>query len=338
MERKIAKILTIIIAVALSHGYINAQDDFDALLDGVLASMGESQAPQKPAAAKSRTGSQKQASKGVDFDAMLGAMGGNPAPQMASAKRGASIDGTLAYLDRVYSAPLPSYYGVDGGGVSSKYAYLVPGSAVLPITGRLTSGFGYRPKFGRMHKGTDIALNVGDTVVAAIDGTVTRVSNDPNGYGLWVELRHENGLSTRYAHLCRQLVTVGARVYAGQPVGLGGSTGNSTGPHLHFETRVNGEAVDPTTMFDFTMPAGRNPYRTLAQLDAENPRFANNTATAALSASVADGTAKSTYVVRLGDTVKSVARKHGISELTLCRLNMLSTNEPLTPGRMLKLR
>jgi len=84
----------------------------------------------------------------------------------------------------------------------------------------------------------------GDTVVAAAAGTVSRVANEGNtSYGRWVEIRHGNGYTTRYAHLSTQTVGVGQTVAKGQKIGTVGSTGGSTGPHLHYEQRQNGVAV-----------------------------------------------------------------------------------------------
>ena len=84
----------------------------------------------------------------------------------------------------------------------------------------------------------------GDTVVAAAGGTVTRVANEGNtSYGRWVEIAHSNGYRTRYAHLSAQLVSVGQSVARGQSIGRVGTTGGSTGPHLHYEQRLNGIAV-----------------------------------------------------------------------------------------------
>lgn len=119
----------------------------------------------------------------------------------------------------------------------------------LPIKGRLTSGYGYRPKFGRVHKGIDIGLNIGDTVRNALPGVVTKVSYEEKGYGNYVIVTHSGGYETRYAHMTRSIVSPGQQLKAGQAVGLGGSTGNSTGPHLHFEIRYKGEALDPLTCF-----------------------------------------------------------------------------------------
>lgn len=119
----------------------------------------------------------------------------------------------------------------------------------LPIRGRLTSGYGYRPRFGRMHKGIDVSLHIGDTVRSALPGVVSKVSYEAKGYGNYVVITHSGGYETRYAHMSRCIVSPGDRVSPGDAVGLGGSTGNSTGPHLHFEIRYQGEALDPLSCF-----------------------------------------------------------------------------------------
>lgn len=122
---------------------------------------------------------------------------------------------------------------------------------VAPVRGQLTSGYGYRPRFGRVHKGVDLNLSVGDTVVAAFDGRVRITKFEARGYGYYVVVRHDNGLETVYGHLSRFLVKPNQYVKAGQPIALGGNTGRSTGPHLHFETRFMGIAINPTAIIDF---------------------------------------------------------------------------------------
>jgi hypothetical protein len=112
----------------------------------------------------------------------------------------------------------------------------------LPIDAPPTDGFG--PRGFRFHTGIDFPAPLGTPVVAARDGIVTAVGPLP-GYGTVVELQHEQGVSTLYAHLSRALVEPGRRVTQGTPVGLVGATGDATGPHLHFEVRVRGAAVDP---------------------------------------------------------------------------------------------
>ncbi len=118
-----------------------------------------------------------------------------------------------------------------------------------PAIGMITSPFGLRSDGGKMHRGIDIALHQGDSVCVALDGTVERIGYERNGYGHFVIVSHADGVQTRYAHLQRPIVTSGAKVKAGDRIGLGGSTGNSTGPHLHFEMRCRGMVVDPTFMF-----------------------------------------------------------------------------------------
>lgn len=119
---------------------------------------------------------------------------------------------------------------------------------VLPVAGALTSPFGYR--WGRPHEGVDLNLKMGDSVYSAFDGVV-RMSRWYYGYGNCVVVRHHNGLETLYGHLSKRTVKPGDMINAGQLLGLGGSTGYSTGPHLHFETRFLGKAIDPQTIIDF---------------------------------------------------------------------------------------
>jgi len=125
----------------------------------------------------------------------------------------------------------------------------------LRVGGVVTSGFGYRrhPITGRrsMHKGIDIAAKSGTDIVAMADGIVI-FSGRKGGYGNIVEVRHANGLETRYAHNQRNLVKEGDMVSKGQIIAKLGSTGRSTGPHIHFEVRRNGEAINPMQYLDLS--------------------------------------------------------------------------------------
>lgn len=134
----------------------------------------------------------------------------------------------------------PDHYKIDLRG----FAMPTPSKVV-------TSNYGYRASFGRMHKGIDVKVYIGDTIVSAFDGKVRIVNYEAKGYGNYVVVRHNNGLETIYGHLSKHLCKVGDIVRAGQPIGLGGNTGRSTGSHLHFETRILGEAINPALMFDF---------------------------------------------------------------------------------------
>lgn len=112
-----------------------------------------------------------------------------------------------------------------------------------PSRGRISSNFGMR--WGRMHQGLDIAANMGSPIYAALDGTVT-YSGWASGYGNFIRLKHKDGVETYYGHCSKLLVSEGEAVKKGEKIGEVGSTGNSTGPHLHFEVRVDGKAQDPT--------------------------------------------------------------------------------------------
>ena len=116
------------------------------------------------------------------------------------------------------------------------------GSFIKPTVGRLSSPFG--PRWGRFHYGIDLANRTGTDVIAADGGVVTRASM-AGSYGNLIIIDHQNGTSTRYAHLSAFNVKVGDVVGQGQSIGKIGSTGRSTGPHLHFEVRVGGVAKNP---------------------------------------------------------------------------------------------
>ena len=120
---------------------------------------------------------------------------------------------------------------------------IVPPTYIKPLSGgRYTSGFGRR--WGRMHKGVDWACPIGTTVYASCGGTVIQASYS-GGYGNCVVISHPDGRMTRYAHNSKLLVSAGQHVEQGQPIALSGSTGRSTGPHVHFELYINGSAVNP---------------------------------------------------------------------------------------------
>jgi murein DD-endopeptidase MepM/ murein hydrolase activator NlpD len=125
------------------------------------------------------------------------------------------------------------------------------GGLQQPVPGRITSGYGYRthPILGyrRFHRGLDIGAGHGTPILATTDGQVARAGWG-GGYGNVVELRHGGGLATRYGHMSRISVSAGQRVRQGQVIGYVGSTGLSTGPHLHYEMFRNGQLVDPRSV------------------------------------------------------------------------------------------
>lgn len=123
------------------------------------------------------------------------------------------------------------------------------GEMIWPVKGVITSPFGYRmhPIYGRqiLHSGIDIGVDYGTPVKAALGGVVLE-ADWMSGYGNTVVIDHGKGLMTLYGHNQKLAVKQGDQVKQGDIIAYAGSTGNSTGPHVHFEIRVNGEAVDPT--------------------------------------------------------------------------------------------
>ena len=144
------------------------------------------------------------------------------AAQSKSASSSTSTSTVRASGSMVWPCPSYNY-------ISSNYGY-----RTHPITGKVSS----------FHKGIDIAASSGNPVLAAASGTVVK-SYMSSSYGNYIVISHGGGLMTAYAHLSRRLVSVGDTVSAGQQIGKVGSTGNSTGPHLHFEVYVNGSTVNP---------------------------------------------------------------------------------------------
>lgn len=132
--------------------------------------------------------------------------------------------------------------------LEGKKRQLASTPSVWPVRGWLTSGFGYRidPFTGlrQFHEGLDIANRMGTPIMAPADGVVSRCSNN-FGFGLTVEITHGYGILTRYAHLSKSHVGVGQRVKRGERIAAMGSTGRATGPHLHYEVRLNNVPLNP---------------------------------------------------------------------------------------------
>jgi murein DD-endopeptidase MepM/ murein hydrolase activator NlpD len=131
----------------------------------------------------------------------------------------------------------------SGSGAASSGAEPAPSSGFIwPVSGPITSPFGMR--WGSLHPGIDIAAGTGTPIRAAASGHVVSAAYS-GGYGYLTVIDHGSGLATAYAHQSRLGTSAGAAVSQGQVIGYVGSTGFSTGPHLHFEVRVNGSPVDP---------------------------------------------------------------------------------------------
>ncbi len=201
----------------------------------------------------------------------------------------------------------------------------------MPTTSRkVTSGFGYRPRFRRMHKGIDVKVQTGDTIYAAFDGKVRVVRYERRGYGKYIVLRHENGLETIYAHLSKYLCDVNEEVKAGQPIGLGGNTGRSFGSHLHFETRVMGEAINPAFLFDFANQDVTGDSYMFRKQKSDTYFTGPGTKNSVASAG------KRYYKVRKGDSLSRISSRTGTSVSQLCKINRISKKTTLRPGQLLR--
>ena len=215
-----------------------------------------------------------------------------------------------------YNSTLPDSFRID------LRNYVMP----TPST-KITDIFGYRPNRRRVHQGLDIKVQTGDTIYAAFDGKVRITSYQRRGYGYYVVIRHNNGIETLYAHLSKRLVDANQNVKAGDPIGLGGNTGRSSGAHLHFETIFMGKSLDPALMFDFKnqkMTGDSYMYRKPGTKYVENGQV-----------KIA-GPEKKYHKVRSGDTVEKIARKYGVSQRRIFELNGLKSNSIIRPGQTLR--
>ena len=204
---------------------------------------------------------------------------------------------------------------------------------VAPYVGRRSSTFKFRK--GRAHNGIDIPLRVGDTIRSPFDGVVRYVGGGKatGGYGNLVVVRHSNGLETYYGHLSQRLVVENDLVAAGDPIGLGGSTGRSTGPHLHMETRYMGKPFDPERVINFDNGTLRD---TLLTLKRHYFNVGSHYGmTDAQSKAVTDAVY---YRVKKGDTLGKIAQKNGTTVNAICKLNGISSKKVLQIGQRLRVR
>ncbi len=270
------------------------------------------------------------------------------------------VKDTEQFLDNLFpdeEEPEMDIYteGWDSQAVNCYNGIEVPDEMLLDLKGfhmptaptYVTSPYGYRKRFRRMHKGIDLKVQIGDTIYAAFDGRVRIVRNQGRrqGYGLYVVIRHNNRLETVYGHLSKFLVQPDDYVKAGDPIALGGNTGRSTGPHLHFETRYMGYAINPAAIFDFANHTThtdqylftKNTYMNARDYAPDASTYARvNTPAKSSSASSTKGRS-SYYTIRRGDTLSRIAAHHGTSVMKLCKLNGLKTTSKLTVGKKIRI-
>jgi len=206
---------------------------------------------------------------------------------------------------------------------------------VMPIQGKITSPFG--PRGRRFHYGTDLKLQVGDTVVAAFDGKVRVEQYERRGFGNYLVLRHPNGLETVYGHLSEFLVGDGETVSAGQPIALGGNTGRSKGSHLHFECRFLGQAIDPSDIVDFDNFCAYNDSFLFQKSKINELSVHNINYNKYADRYTASSHRPVRYChVRAGDTLSEIAQRYRVSVKQICRLNGLKPNSKLKIGKIIR--
>jgi len=200
---------------------------------------------------------------------------------------------------------------------------------VLPVIGKINSHYGWRRY--RPHYGTDIDLEKGDSVRVAFDGVVRYANKKVKGYGQVIVIRHFNGLETVYAHLSKIFVSPNDTLKAGTVIGLGGSTGRSTGPHLHFEVRCLGISINSEDIIDYENGTLKKQNFLLTKKDAEETYNLRSKKYHSLAKN------KSIYIVKKGDTLSKIARKTGMHLSYLMKKNKLKKTTVLKPGRKLYL-
>jgi len=183
----------------------------------------------------------------------------------------------------------------------------------------VTSDFGYRRGW-QFHYGIDTRLKTGDSIYCSFDGMV-RIVQRGRAYGNYVVIRHFNGLETVYGHLSKNLVKVNQLVRAGEIIGLGGNTGRSTGPHLHYEIRYLGQPISPRDLIDF-----ENYTAIYRKLDVSAHHFAY----------VKELEQVRFYTVRRGDTLSGISGKVGVSVDKLCQLNNIRRTSILRIGQRIR--
>ena len=260
-------------------------------------------------------------------------------------------------------------YAHRGGNLPDVYKIDLRGFHMPTPSRVITSNFGRR--WGRRHQGLDIKVYIGDTIRAAFSGKVRVVKYDANGYGKYIVIRHNNGLETIYGHLSKQIVSPNQTVRAGQPIGLGGNTGRSTGSHLHFETRLAGVALNPALFFDFAHQDVTGDYyvfrRSTVAQESDRATAARGTSSSLgysreniqgrgnrsysqrqektyntdfsshtpRTEAAAEGSQITYHKVVNGETLETIARQHGISLEQLCRQNHLGKFTKVVGGQLL---
>ncbi|MCX6308898.1 MAG: M23 family metallopeptidase [Bacteroidia bacterium] len=242
-------------------------------------------------------------------------------------------------------------YGMNIGNMKDSF-YINIANYYPPVLGKVTSNFGTRRH--SFHNGIDLRVKVGDTIRAAFNGRVRVRQFNRRGYGYYIVLRNHEGIETIYAHLSHFLVAPNQDVKAGEPIGLGGNTGRSTGPHLHFETRIYGNPINPAKLFSFEdyVPLQKKYFIAKAKTFEERIKYSGGVyfgVRAALPGTdLVNKAGTSTYqkgeyaavkfhTVRKGDSLYRIAADNGMKISELCKLNNIKTKASIRPGQRLRL-
>ena len=238
------------------------------------------------------------------------------------------------YRDEVTLSQIPSVVPIALVDSLRSYRY--------PIKGRITSRYGVRRRVN--HNGIDIALKVGDTICSAFDGRVRFSKATETGYGTLVIVRHDNGIETYHGHLSKRLVEAGDRVVAGQPIALGGNSGRSTGPHLHFECRYMGQSFDPERIINFSTGDLRREELLLKRsyfsiYSKYEQDWNGEKALADADKKEAEISAERRYYkVRPGDYLGLIAKRNYTTVSAICRLNGIRADAVLPVGKVLRVK
>ncbi|MEG2365193.1 MAG: M23 family metallopeptidase [Alistipes sp.] len=224
-----------------------------------------------------------------------------------------------------------------------------------PIMGKIRDSGKFGMRRRHHHQGVDLSLHTGDPIYATFSGRVRISEYNGGGYGNLIILRHDNGLETYYGHLSERLVTCDQWIEAGQVIGLGGSTGRSTGPHLHFETRYYGQSFDPERLIDFekgllcretfllkksffniNSKAGEDFNEEVNSAEQEQKEIVKKQA--AKKAAARAQASKKVHKVRSGDTLSHLAAKYHTTVKKICALNRIKPTTTLQLGRSLRVK
>ena len=225
----------------------------------------------------------------------------------------------------------------------------------VPVPGVVNSNYGFR--HGKSHNGIDLNLKTGDTVCSAWSGKVRYAKYNDGGFGNLVIIRHYNGLETFYAHLSKIFVFPDQDVLSGETIGLGGSTGHSSGPHLHFEVRFYDSPINPAEYIDFTTKTLKKPKLFVHKLlfnpgakpsdyfddsqttEITNPSDSSNTPQVFKKPIVKVKKDQVRYYrVKSGDTLSKIAAKNNTTVSKLCKLNGIKPNSIIQVGKSLKVK